>query len=352
MKNTMKAAILVEHNKPLVIDDVELPAKLQYGQVLVKTYSSSICGSQLGEIDGVKGPDPYMPHLLGHEGTGIVVDCGEGVTTVKDGDRVVMHWRKGAGIQSQAPIYHSNRFGTINAGWVTTFNEFAVVSENRLTSIPDDFDSEVGALMGCAVTTGLGVINNNAKMKMGESIVVWGAGGVGLNIVQGAALVSAYPIIAIDLFDKKLDLARDMGATHTINAKKTRPEDGIFQILGKDGADVVVDNTGDTEIIHRAYELTKQRGRTILVGVPGKGNEAKIFTLPLHFGKELTGSHGGEAQPDIDIPNYIKLINAGILRLKGSITARYSLAQINEAIDDMRSGRIAGRAMLNINDTD
>ena len=341
------AAILVELNKPLVLENIEIP-ELRFGQVLVKLLSSGICGSQLGEIDGVKGEDKYLPHLLGHEGTGIVEECGEGVTTVEEGDKVVLHWRKGAGIESYLPNYYSNKLGTINAGWVTTFNEYAVVSENRITTIPKNFNSEIGALMGCAVTTGLGVINNNAKVKIGESIVVWGAGGVGLNIVQGAALVSAYPIIAIDLYDKKLKLAKVMGATHTINAKKYMPEKEISKIIGNNGADVVIDNTGNVDIIQRAYEITNQRGRTILVGVPFIGKDVSIHTLPLHFEKVLTGSHGGESQPNVDIPNYVSLINNGKLKLEQLITARYSLEQVNNAIEDMRTGKVSGRCLLNI----
>ena len=340
-------AFLIEQKKPLIIEEVEIP-KLTFGQVLVQVQYSSICGSQIGEIDGVKGEDKYLPHLLGHEGTGTVLKCGDGVTTVKEGNLVVLHWRKGAGIQSLTPKYYSEKYGTINAGWVTTFNEYAVVSEDRVTMIPNDFDPEVGALMGCAVTTGLGVINNNAKVKIGESVVVWGAGGIGLNIIQGASLVSAYPIIAIDLYSQKLNMSKKMGATHTINAKKVNPEDEILKIVGSGGVDVVIDNTGNTDIIQRAYKITSSKGRTVLVGVPSKGKEAKLYTLPLHFKKMLTGSHGGEAKPDIDIPNYLKLYNSGNLNLKQLITQRYTLKQINEAMQDMRDGKITGRCMLKI----
>ena len=341
------AAILVELEKPLVLEEVEIP-KLTFGQVLVKVLCSGICGSQLGEIDGVKGADKYLPHLLGHEGTGVVIDCGEGVTTVKEMDKVVLHWRPGAGIQSPPPVYRSNSLGTVNAGWVTTFNEYAVVSENRMTSIPEDFDLEIAALMGCAVTTGLGVINNNAKVKIGESVVVWGAGGVGLNMVQGAAMVSAYPIIAIDLFDHKLDLARKMGATHTIHAKKNNPEKEILKIVGNNGADVVIDNTGNVEIIRSAYEVTSSIGRTILVGVPPIGKEATLYTLPLHFNKILTGSHGGEAKPDIDIPRYIRLMESGKMTLDGLITHGFALEEINDALDLFGSGE-AGRIIISFN---
>jgi S-(hydroxymethyl)glutathione dehydrogenase/alcohol dehydrogenase len=343
------AAIFVEQKKALVLEEVEIP-KLTFGQVLVKVICSGICGSQLGEIDGVKGEDRYLPHLLGHEGTGEVLECGEGVTTVKDGDRVVLHWRKGLGIESPTPKYHSAKFGKINGGWITTFNQYAVISENRLTVIPSDFDPEVGALMGCAVTTGLGVINNNAKVKIGESVIVWGAGGIGLNIVQGAALVSAYPIIAIDLFDNKLDLAKKMGATHTINGKTANIEEEILAIVGKSGADIAIDNTGNPEIISRAYRITSPRGRTILVGVPAKGEKTQIYTLPLHFEKVLKGSHGGESNPHIDIPRYVTLYSKGILKLDPLITHRYKLEQINEAIAKMRTGEITGRCVVAMSD--
>ena len=341
------AAVLVEIGKPLVLEEIEIP-KLKYGQVLVQVLCSGICGSQIGEINGVKGTDKYLPHLLGHEGTGLVLECGEGVNSVNMDDKVVLHWRKGDGIQSPSPVYHSKNLGTVNAGWVTTFNQYAVVSENRITTIPEDFNSEIAALMGCAVTTGLGVINNNAKLKIGESIVIWGSGGVGLSIVQGAALVSAYPIIAIDLHDHKLQLAKEMGATHTINANKTNPIDEILNIVGVNGADVVIDNTGDVAIIHSAYGVTSLTGKTILVGVPRIGEEAKLYTLPLHFEKQITGSHGGEAKPAIDIPNYIKLYENGRLQLDELITHHYNLYEINEAISSMRSGEIVGRCLIRL----
>ena len=343
------AAVLVELGKPLVLEELEIP-KLTYGQVLVKVLCSGICGSQIGEINGVKGTDKYLPHLLGHEGTGMVLECGEGVSTVNKDDKVVLHWRKGDGIQSPSPTYHSKNLGTVNAGWVTTFNQYAVVSENRITTIPEDFDSEIAALMGCAVTTGLGVINNNAKLKIGESVVIWGSGGVGLSIVQGAALVSAYPIIAIDLYDHKLQLAKEMGATHTINANKTNPIDEILNIVGLNGADVVIDNTGDVAIIHSAYGVTSPMGKTILVGVPRIGEEAKLYTLPLHFEKQITGSHGGEAKPAIDIPNYIKLYENGRLQLDELITHHYSLYEINEALDDIVNGITPGRCIIDMSE--
>lgn len=340
------AAILLEQKKPLVIEEVQVPPP-KLGQVLVRVLVSGVCGSQIGEISGVKGPDPFLPHLLGHEGVGEVVECGEGVRTVKPGDRVVLHWRKGAGLESVPPVYAS-RIGAVNGGWVTTFNEYAVVSENRATRIPHDIEVDTAALFGCAVTTAFGVVNNDARLAIGESIAVFGAGGIGLNIVQGAALVGAHPIIAIDIFDNRLELSRRLGATHVINSSRADPAEHILRIVGADGVDVAVDNTGNSDVITLASHVTGPRGRTVLVGVPPKGRPASIFTLPLHFEKRLLGSHGGACRPDIDIPRYVRMIHEGRLNFDSVVGRCYPLQDINTAIEEMKSGCLAGRAMIHM----
>lgn len=338
------AAILVEQRQPLVLEEIEIPA-LRYGQVLVRIQCSGICGSQLGEIDGVKGPDAHLPHLLGHEGAGEVLECGEGVRRVKPGQRVVLHWRRASGIEAPPARYAAAR-GPVNAGWVTTFNEVGVISENRLTPVPSDFDLEAAALMGCAVTTGFGVVNNNARLRIGESIAIFGAGGIGLNIVQAAALVSAHPIIAIDVHAGRVDLARRLGATHGLVADGRDLEAEIRALVGNEGVDVAVDNTGQPRVIEAAYRVTSPRGRTVLVGVPAKGQHASIYTLPLHFEKELTGSHGGESEPDRDIPRYVRLVQQGKLDLSPVVGRRYPLSAVNQAIQDMRSGAVNGRCLI------
>ncbi|MEW5864873.1 MAG: zinc-binding dehydrogenase [Pseudomonadota bacterium] len=341
---TMKAAILAELRKPLVVAEVGLPPALDVGQVLVKVHYSGICGSQLGEIDGAKGEDRFLPHLLGHEGSGTVLEVGPGVRHLAPGDKVVLHWRKGLGIESATPSYTWNG-RKLNAGWVTTFNEYAVVSENRLTRIPPDSDLEVAALFGCAVTTGFGVVVNNAKVRIGESVVVYGAGGIGLNIVQAASLVTAHPIVAVDLYDARLELARRMGATHLVNARSTDAARAILEIC-PEGVDVFIDNTGVPAVIEAGYRLAKPQGRVTLVGVPKKGNDVTIYSLPLHFGKRISGSHGGEAVPHEDIPRYQSLYRKGVIRLREIITDTYSLDEVNVAISAMRDGRAAGRCLL------
>jgi S-(hydroxymethyl)glutathione dehydrogenase / alcohol dehydrogenase len=342
---TAKAAILAQSRQPLVVDDIALPDALGVGQVLVKVLYSTICGAQINEIAAAKGPDKFLPHLLGHEASARVLETGPGVTTVKERDTVVLHWRPSRGIQCQPPTYKW-RGAKLNAGWVTTFNDYAVISENRMTVIAPDYDLRNAPLLGCAVTTAAGVINNDAKVKVGESVVVFGVGGVGLNVVQFAQLAGAYPIIAIDLIDSKLAMAKARGATHCFNSANTADLDGgIRKIVGQPGPDKVIETTGVKSVIELAYNLTHADGTCVLVGVPNE--KVTIYTLPIHFNKVLTGSHGGEAVPQVDIPRLIRLNRAGRLSFEGLITHEFSLDRINEALDLIRSG-VAGRVVLNI----
>ncbi len=342
----MKAAILVESKKPLVVADIDLPDELEFGQVLVDVHYSGICGAQINEIDAAKGPDKFLPHLLGHEGSGVVQKIGQGVSTVKEGDHVVLHWRPSKGIQSPTPKYSWDG-KTVNAGWVTTFNEQAVISENRLTVIPKDFDMRVSPLFGCAVTTAFGVVNNDAQIKVGQSVVIFGIGGVGLNIAQAASMVSANPIVGVDLFEHKLEMGKKFGLSHGLIGGGDDLNDKICDIVGQHGADVVIETTGNSRMIEQAYELTHPDGKTILVGVPKKDDNVNIYSLPLHFNKVLTGSHGGNAKPDLEIPRYISLMNADKMTLNGLITHEFSLDEINEALDLFRSGK-AGRIVINL----
>jgi S-(hydroxymethyl)glutathione dehydrogenase/alcohol dehydrogenase len=341
----IKAAILVQQNAPLELAEIESPERLHFGQVLVKVHYSGICGAQINEIEGAKGPDKFLPHLLGHEGCATVLETGEGVRSVKKGDKVVMHWRPSNGIQSETPVYRWNG-KQVNAGWVTTFNDYAVVSENRVTPIPADFDSRLAPLFGCAITTAVGVINNNAQVKVGQSVVVFGVGGVGLSIAQAAQMVSAHPIVAIDVVDSKLAMAKHFGATHCINSKTTLDvEKAIRAIVGQGGADVVVETTGIARVIETAYNLAQAKGKIILVGVPRKGDNISIYSLPLHFKKILTGSEGGDAEPHHDIPRYLRLVQAGKFRLEGLITHEFPLDNINDAIRLVKQGE-AGRVLV------
>ncbi len=338
----MKAAMLVALQSPLVVAPVDIP-ELDVGQVLVKIHFSGICGKQLDEVSG-RRPDPYLPHLLGHEGAGVVVDAGPGVRKVKYGDHVVLHWMKGAGIEAETPQF-SCKGSPINAGRVTTFSEYTIASENRVTPIPTDIRLDVAALLGCAVTTGLGIVSNDAGLIPGQSIAVFGVGGLGINVLQGAALINAYPIVAIDLRDDKLEWAGRFGATHTINASRDDPQEVLMALSQGRGFDVTVDTTGITNVRELAYHSASHTGKAILAGVPHHEERITIDTSALNYGRRLTGSHGGDTDPDLDIPRCIQLYRLGKLKLEEQITHRYKLDRINDALEVVRKGE-AGKCVI------
>lgn len=324
-----RVAILEKLNAPLTIEEVQIPSTLESGQVLVQVYYSGICGAQLGEISGAGGFDYYLPHLMGHEGGGVVIKTGPGVARVKEGNHVVMHWRLGRGIEAPLPRYKRDDGSFAGAGSVTTFNEYAVVSENRLTPIEESIPLDIAALMGCAVTTGLGLVNNEARLKIGQSIAVAGCGGVGLSVIQGAAMVSANPIIAIDRQESKFQIATELGATDFYT--------GVASL--RKAVDVFVDCTGDPEVIAYGLYMTIPGGKMILVGQPRQDESLILKDFRRNYcGKTIFDSQGGLTDPSTDIPRYLALYRAGKLKLDKLITHRFPLEKVNEALDVVRTG--------------
>ena len=341
---TFKAAVLEKNSSPLVFREVTFTGPLKAGQVLVKLFYTGICGKQIEEIDGLGGPDPFIPHLLGHEGTGEIMDIGPAVSKVKAGDSVVMHWMKGIGIQSKTPNYESGG-QKINAGWVTTFNDHAVVSENRVTKIPQDSDKKTGALFGCAVTTGVGVVMNEVEIKPYHSVAVYGCGGVGLFVVQATKLKHPKQIIAIDLNDEALDLAKEFGATSLINASKSDPEQIIRALTDGKGAELMIICTGSKSAIETAIENTSIPGECFLVGVRVVGDKICIDGHALMHKRNLSGSLGGGTLPDRDIPAYMGLNNRGEINVEKLISKVLPFEKINEGIELMR-GENPGRIII------
>jgi Zn-dependent alcohol dehydrogenase len=309
----MKAAVLVEIDAPLAVKEVEL-TELKVGQVLIKVLMSGLCGAQLHEIRGHKGNAKFLPHLMGHEGCGIVEEVGPGVTTVKVGDKVVMHWRPGSGIEAPFPSYVMDG-KSMSSGKVTTLSEYSIVSENRLTSVPQDTPPELCAILGCALTTAMGIIDNEVDLKFGESVAVVGCGGVGLNLIQAASMKSACPIYAIDNNVEKRELCFTAGATTFTDS---------------------VENV--------------DKGRMILVGQPAPGKMVEVMNAVNLFngmGQSIKATQGGKTNPQEDIPRYVKMYQEGILDVKQFVTHYFTLDQINEAFDLLKSGN-AGRIMIKI----
>src|ERR1700738_53885 len=236
-----EAALLVQTGTPLVVAEIEIPL-LKPGQVLVEIAYSGACGTQVMEWRGDKGEDKWVPHCLGHEGTGVVLETGSAVTKVKADDKVVLSWIKGTGIEAGGAVYAwDGRKG--NAGGVTTFQRHAVVSENRLTVLPGNLSMDVAVLLGCAAPTGMGAIYNVLKAQPGDAVAVFGTGGIGLNALMAAALAGAMPLIGIDPNPTRRALAKTYGATHLIDPSETDVLGEIKKIVPH-GVDLAVESSG------------------------------------------------------------------------------------------------------------
>jgi S-(hydroxymethyl)glutathione dehydrogenase/alcohol dehydrogenase len=334
MKTT--AAVLVELKKPLVLMDLDIPA-LKPGQVIVELYYSGVCHTQLHEVRGRRGHDKFLPHCLGHEGTGIVRECGPAVSRVRPGQKVIISWIKAGGIDIAGMQYnHNGRI--VNAGSITTFQNVSVISENRLTVLPDNLPAREATLIGCAVPTGVGVVCNTMRPRAGQGLAVFGAGGIGLCAVAAARLVGCWPIVAVDINDAKLKLATQLGATHTVNASSTDPVEAIRQLC-PGGIDFSVECAGRPPVMRQALACVRnQGGTTVIVGNAPTGDQLEIDPKELNHGKSLLGTWGGDNDPDRDYPRYCKLMAAGKLDLSALLTREYKLEQINQALDDLEQG--------------
>ncbi len=306
----MKAAILEKIGAPLTVADIDLPTEMKRGQVLVRVLCSGICGSQLQEIDGIKGNPDHIPHLLGHEGCGIVLATGKGVTSVKEGDKVCMHWRKGAGIEAEPPFYSWDGIEKpqlwVKAGPITTFSEYAVVSENRLTAVPQDIPNDLAALFGCALSTAISIVENKAKPKIGDVVSVIGCGGVGLSIIFALTMRrnELWTVFGIDRAESKKKLVEQF---HLARYAHRRPSN----------TNLTIDTIENKRV--------------------GNG---KYISL------QKNGTSGGGFDPAKDIPRYCEMFRHGTLDgYEKIITHMIPLDRINAGIEYMRQGK-AGRVMI------
>ena len=338
----MKAAVLEEINGPLMVAEVGL-TPLTRGQVLVRVLMSGICGSQLQEIAGYKGNAKFVPHLMGHEGAGIVEEVGEGVTTVKVGDKVVMHWRKGEGIEADFPAY-LYKGKEIRSGKVTTFSEYSIVSENRVTAVPHDTPNEICALLGCSLSTALGTVNNEAQLQPGETVMIIGAGGLGANLVRAAKIANAGAIVSVDIHEHKREWIGLIGADAYINTAVEDLRAALMSNAQLKEVDVIIDTSGAKKAIEAALPLLSGKGRFVMLGQPKPGETIELQDA-LHMfggdGKTIKATQGGKFSPHEEIPRYLKLHKSGALPVDDLITHRVRLEDINEALDLLRAGKAA-----------
>jgi S-(hydroxymethyl)glutathione dehydrogenase/alcohol dehydrogenase len=340
-----EAALLVQTGAPLVLAAIAIPA-LKPGQVLVEIAYSGACGTQVMEWRGDKGEDKWVPHCLGHEGSGIVRDTGSAVTKVKAGDKVVLSWIKGHGIEAGGAVYDWDG-RKVNAGGVTTFQRHAVVSENRLTLLPDDLPMDVAVLLGCAAPTGMGAVFNVLKVQAGDAVAVFGTGGVGLHALMAAALAGAMPVIGIDPNPTRRALAKIYGATHVIDPSAFDVLAEVWTIVPQ-GVDLAVESSGLPAVMEQAVNATRQQGgRAVVIGNARHGAQLSLNPAVFNQGKSLLGTWGGDSVPDRDYGRFARLLAGGRFPVRDLLSTPYALAQADQALQDLAAGKV-GRPLIDM----
>ncbi|HLZ01414.1 MAG TPA: zinc-binding dehydrogenase [Bradyrhizobium sp.] len=343
MKTT--AALLVQTGAPLVVAEIDIPA-LKPGQVLVEIAYSGACGTQVMEWRGDKGEDKWVPHCLGHEGTGTVLETGRAVTKVKAGDKVVLSWIRGSGVEAGGAVY-AWADKKVNAGGVTTFQRHAVVSENRLTLLPAELPMDIAVLLGCAAPTGMGAVYNVLKAQPGDAVAVFGTGGVGLHAIMAAALVGAMPVIAVDPNPTRRALAPLYGASHVIDPTGIDVLAEIKKIVPQ-GVDIAVESSGVPAAMEQAVNATRQQGgRAVVIGNARHGATLSINPSVFNQGKSLMGTWGGDSVPDRDYGRFARLLGAGRFPVRKLLSKAYALEQAEQALQDLASGTI-GRPLIDM----
>src|SRR3954471_19584081 len=360
-----KAAVMTGIGQPLEIrDDVEVQAP-HAGEIKVRMGASGVCHSDLSMQNGTIMC--RQPIVLGHEGAGVVEEVGEGVKSVKPGDHVVISWvpqcgecffckkdqgylceASGAAMISGGLLDGTPRFTSQGAPLYQmaasgTFSEVSIIPETGAVKIPDDIDMRVAALIGCGVLTGTGAAMNTAKINKGDSVAVIGCGGVGLNVIQGARIMGAGEIIAIDMNETKLALAKQFGATTTINASQGNPVGQVMEMTGQRGVDVSFEVIGLGATIDQAIQLARRGGQAILVGVPSMD---VMVSVPAFLGlvvaeKTIKGCWYGSSNVQKDVPKLIELYRSGELKLDELISRTISVDEVNDAFEAMKTGEVA-----------
>ncbi|WP_328724780.1 Zn-dependent alcohol dehydrogenase [Streptomyces sp. NBC_00259] len=356
----VRAAVLPAVGSPLEITGIEL-SEPGPGQVRVRLAAAGVCHSDLSLSNGTM--QVPVPAVLGHEGAGTVVSVGEGVTQVAPGDGVVLNWAPSCGtchhctigevwlcsfaLKGAGRIHALAEDGTeLHPGLnVAAFAEETVVAANCVLPLPDGVPLTDAALLGCAVLTGYGAVHHSARVREGESVVVFGAGGVGLATLQSARIAGASTVVAVDVSPEKEELARRAGATEYVVASAITPKE-IRKLTGGQGADVAVECVGRAETIRAAWESTRRGGRTTVVGIGGKDQQVTFNALELfHWGRTLSGCVYGNSDPARDLPVLAEHIRAGRLDLSALITGRIGLDGIPAAFEAMLAGK-GGRALV------
>jgi Zn-dependent alcohol dehydrogenase len=348
-----RAAVLYEQGKPLAVEEVEVPS-IGPDEVLVKQFASGICHSQLHQIHHPTNP---LPMVLGHESTGVVVAKGRHVTHVKEGDHVLVTW-----IPRDADhTWPTIRPQGVSVTWrgqqaksnnVYTWAEATQAHHQYVVKMPQAYPTDVTAIIGCAVMTGAGAVLYTAKVQPGNSVAVFGVGGVGLCAIAAAAIVGAHPLIAVDLDEAKLAFARQFGATHGVNASSGDPVEAIRQ-LTNGGVDFAFDTIGApttqvqiAQAVRPGIDGVCEGGTAVLVGIPQEAVTVDLWRTLVAQARIYRTSKGGSCRPDRDFPLFLDWYQKGQLKLNDLVTKTYTLDQLNEGVHDLGRGQIFGRSIL------
>jgi S-(hydroxymethyl)glutathione dehydrogenase/alcohol dehydrogenase len=360
----VKAAVYQAANQPLTIEDVDI-IDPRAGEVLVRTVCSGVCHSDLHFVDGL-WPLP-MSAVLGHEASGVVEAVGDGVSYCKPGDRVIMSFKPFCGacyycLRGEAHLCNDQSINVEamqRLSWkgqpimqfasVGSFGEMMITRESGVVKIPDDMPMAEAALIGCGVMTGVGAALYTAKVPGGAVTAIIGCGGIGLNVIQGCRLAGASEIIAIDVLPEKLELARQFGATRTINAKDVNAVEAVKEATGGQGVEYSFEAIGNTGAAQQAFDMIRPGGTAVIVGMMPMGSEISVSGTGFLQEKKLIGSMYGSANFREHMPKLVDLFLKGRLDLSGLVSQRLSLGEVNHAFELMKGGKVA-RSVLEISD--
>lgn len=360
-----KAAVLTAQEADLEIRDLQLDEP-QAGEIKVRLGASGVCHSDLSVQNGVMPMPP--PVVLGHEGAGEVIAVGEGVTNVAVGDHIVVSWTPQCGkcfycTRGQAELCSAGEVAFVTCGLLDgtqrfhdhdgtsigqmatsgTFSEETIIPAISAVKIDKDVPFKIAALIGCGVLTGFGAAANTADIRPGDTVVVIGCGGVGLNVIQGAKYKQAGQIIAVDMVPSKLEMAKAFGATHGLNAGEVDAIEAVKELTEGRGADIAFEVIGLRATIDQAVNIVRRGGEVVLVGVPAFDVE---LVVPASFGmligeKTVKGCWYGSSDVQRDVPLLLDLYQKGQLKLDELISKEIKLEDVNQAFEDMKAGEVA-----------
>ena len=353
MKRTIKAAVLTEQNTTMQLQDIVLPP-VGPGLVRVRMHAMGVCHSDLSLANGTL--KQATPAVLGHEGSGVVLEIGGGVSTVVPGDHVILNWAPACGscdfcLRDEAHLcirasdgalrdYAQTVDGVAIAAGLGTaaFAEEALLPEKGVLKLPKDIPLDFAGIIGCAVFTGVGAILNSAKVRPGDSVTVVGLGGIGLCAIQGARIAGAHPIIAIDVNPGKSDLAKELGADFFVLADESTAKT-VRQLTGGEGSDHVIECVGHASTIRQSWSMSRRGGKVTVLGVGRKDEKVEFSPIELfHFARTITGCVYGDSNPQHDLPRILDFIRSGALKLEPLISRRIGLADIDDAFLRMAAG--------------